>query len=140
MGIYICPECGMTKKSNKDRGTKIQCLCNTFMVFHPNPEPEKKISDIVYKYFGVGWNKNPERSVEIRKNFDDCAKEVIEFLRVLYPRMIQSKSEIFVCSKCNGEKTIEDLNVPSPKIGGGYYRPDCPLCDTKGYIIHREED
>lgn len=45
------------------------------------------------------------------------------------------KSEIFVCPKCDGEKKI-DLPVPSVMIGGREpYRPDCPLCDGKGYIV-----
>ena len=61
-----------------------------------------------------------------------------DWIKYEEPLLSIEESKIFVCPKCDGEKTIEDTCVPSPKIGGGYYRPDCPLCNAKGYIIHCE--
>jgi len=59
-----------------------------------------------------------------------------QWIELQEPLVVDKKSEIFVCPKCNGEKTIEDpCGAPSPQIGGGYYKPECPLCDAKGYII-----
>ena len=39
---------------------------------------ESKVADIIYRYFGHGWNKHPEQSPHNSKNFKDCAKEVIK--------------------------------------------------------------
>lgn len=49
------------------------------------------------------------------------------------------KGEIYVCPKCDGEGKV-DVAVPSPAIGGREpYRPDCPLCKGRGYIIHDKD-
>ena len=41
---------------------------------------EKVMSDIIYSYFGKGWNKKPEYSCEVRENFDKCAKKILSIL------------------------------------------------------------
>ena len=38
------------------------------------------VASIIWKYFGRGFDKNPERSVETKESFMDCAKEIIRAL------------------------------------------------------------
>lgn len=58
---------------------------------------EKQISDIIWRYFGVGWNKNSEKPITVRACFDECAKEIVELIRgndetVYSVRIIRNKS------------------------------------------------
>jgi len=35
------------------------------------------VANIIWKYFGKGFNKKPERSVEVKESFMDCAREIV---------------------------------------------------------------